>query len=182
MGNEDSDSKRDASSAEKSEREIMAEDYFEKQHNLAGQRRWYSQNASKNKKYYQWLGLVIIVAGAGTGFIQLWTPGVQDVNALLGVHWTAVITALLGALVVISKGIERIWDFDGTWLGYRKASESMKRERRLFINGAAPYDNCADDRKAFLLFINRIEEIIAEEQNNYWSNQDSKTQEQTGGK
>ncbi len=46
---------------------------------------------------------------------------------------------MLGVIVVVAKGIECIWDFDGTWLGYRKASEAMKREKRLFVNGAMDF-------------------------------------------
>jgi len=156
----------------------MAEDYFKKEFNLRGQRSWYSKKASRNKKYYQWLGFIIIVAAASTGVIQIWAPSPPD----KGIHWTNILAALLGALVVISKGVEHIWNFDGTWLGYRKASEGMNREMRLFINGAMAYENCANDREAFLLLIKRVEGIIAEEQNNFMSNQESNSNPQAGSK
>jgi len=79
----------------------------------------------------------------------------------------------------VSKGIEQIWDFDGTWLlGYRKANEAMKREQRLFINGAGSYGNYPDDKNAFLLFIDRIEAIITEEQKNYFGRLDDSVKPQ----
>ncbi len=89
METEDSNSKHDESSAEESNREKMARIYFENKNNLAGQRSWYSKNASKNKKYYQWLGLAIIAAGAGTGFVQIWAPPPPD--APDSVHWTVLL-------------------------------------------------------------------------------------------
>jgi len=161
----------------------MAEDYFEKDFNLRGQRSWYSKHASINKQCYQWLGLAIIVAGAAMGIIQIWAPievgSDSDGKEITSVHWTSIAAALLGALVVISKGIERIWDFDGTWLGYRKASEAMKREKRLFVNGAMVYEHCVNDHEAFLLFIKRVEGIITEEQNNFMGNHESNTNPST---
>ncbi len=146
----------------------MANEYFEKEHNLDKQRSWYSKKATKNKKYCQWLGLAVIIAGASTSFVQVWSGGPTTVS----VNWVAIVTAMLGAIVVIAKGIERIWDFDGTWLGYRKASEMMKREKRLFVNGAMDYAKYPNNRKAFLLFIERVESIIAEEKDEFWKKKD----------
>jgi hypothetical protein len=147
----------------------MANEYFEEKHNLDRQRSWYSGKASKNKKYCQWLGLAVILAGASTSFVQVWA----DSPTTVSVNWVAIVTALLGVTVVVAKGIERIWDFDGTWLGYRKASEAMKREKRLFVNSAMVYAEYPDNRKAFLLFIERVESIIAEEKDDFWKKRDS---------
>ncbi len=41
----------------------------------------------------------------------------------------------------------------------------MKRERRLFVNGAGEYSGLADEEAAFLRF---VEAIVAEEQRIYW--------------
>ena len=78
------------------------------------------------------------------------------------------VTAVLGLIVVLAKGVERIWNFEETWQGYRKASERMKREYRLYINGAGAYREVADEDQAYLRFVEAIEEIIAEEQQLYW--------------
>lgn len=39
----------------------------------------------------------------------------------------------------------------------------MKRERQLNINGAGPSRDITDDQECYVLFIERIEHVIAEE-------------------
>ena len=40
----------------------------------------------------------------------------------------------------------------------------MKRERRLYVNGAGEYRGLADEEEAFLRFVEAVEAIVAEEQ------------------
>jgi ABC-type multidrug transport system fused ATPase/permease subunit len=145
-------------------RVAMAKQYFEEKHNLGGQDQWYSNKASRNKAWHQWLGFIVIAAGAGTSLVQIWAPSSPETH----VHWVTILTAALGAIVVLAKGIERIWNFDDTWAAYRQASEAMKREQRLFINGAGPYVETPEDEAAYVLFVNHVERIIAEEQKSFW--------------
>ncbi len=154
-------------------RVAMAKQYFEEKYNLGGQEQWYSKKASRNKAWHQWLGFIVIAAGAGTSLVQIWAPAPPDTP----VHWVTILTAVLGAIVVLAKGIERIWNFDDTWAAYRQASETMKREQRLFINGAGPYVDTPEDEAAYVLFVNHVERIIAEEQKSFWANreEDSKS-------
>ncbi len=65
-------------------------------------------------------------------------------------------------------------------LGYRKASELMKREYRLYINAAGPYGD-ADEEAAYRLFVLNVEQIIAEEQQLFFRAGNSKTAEATAG-
>ena len=146
-------------------RVAIAKQYFEEKYNLDGQERWYSKKASLNKAWHQWLGFIIIAAGAGTSFFQIWAPSTPGTS----VHWVTILTAALGAIVVLAKGIERIWNFDETWAAYRQASEALKREQRLFINGAGPYVDTPEDEAAYVLFVNHVERIIAEEQKSFWA-------------
>lgn len=62
----------------------------------------------------------------------------------------------------------RIWRYDETWVEYRRASERMLRERRLFINVAGPYADITDEEESLRYFIETIEQIIAEEQKIYF--------------
>jgi len=50
-------------------RDDHAEHYFE--HDLAGQRRWYSKRASELKARAQTLGVTVVAAGATTTFMQV---------------------------------------------------------------------------------------------------------------
>jgi Protein of unknown function (DUF4231) len=125
---------------------------------LEDQRGWYSEKASRFKRWSQWLAVTVLAAGGLTTVVQV-------VPADL---WVKLVTAALGLIVVLAKGAERIWNFEETWQGYRKASERMKREYRLYINGAGPYREVADEERAYLRFVEAIEQIIAEEQQIYW--------------
>ena len=110
-----------------SDREARAERYFEQ--DLKGQREWYGKRASAYKNYTQILGLVVIAAGVATSFLQVFTPRL----------WVPAVTAGLGALVALAEGWQRITRYGETWIAYRTASERMKRERRLYLNGAGAY-------------------------------------------
>ena len=137
-------------------REARAERYFER--DLAGQRSWYGKRASGFKIHAQVLGIVVVGAGAATTFLQV----------LRDVRWVPVLTALLGALVALAEGWRQIARYDESWAAYRVASERMKRERRLYVNGAGDYRSLTDEEEAFLRFVEAVEAIVAEEQRIYW--------------
>jgi hypothetical protein len=52
-------------------------------------------------------------------------------------------------------------------VAYRTASERMKRERRLYLNGAGAYRGFDDDA-AYLALVESVEAILADEQQVYW--------------
>ncbi len=139
------------------DRDARADRYFEQ--DLKGQLEWYGRRASAYKNWTQLLGLVVISAGAATAFLQVLTPA----------NWIPVLTAGLGALVALAEGWQRIARHGETWIGYRAASERMKRERRLYSNGAGSYRGL-DDEPAFLQLVESVEAILAEEQQVYWRN------------
>ena len=139
-----------------SKRRSRADNFFNE--HLRDQRGWYSRKSSTYKRYSQWLSFLIIALGATTGLVQL-IPSPELVR------W---ISASLGAAVVLAKGLERIGRFEETWLTYRKASERMKREYRLYINDAGAYFEAPDEESAYRLFVETIEAVLAEEQQIYW--------------
>jgi len=138
-----------------SDREARAERYFEQ--DLKGQREWYGTRASAYKNYAQLLALVVIGAGAMTSFVQVFTPAT----------WVPAVSAGLGALVALAEGWQRIARYSETWISYRTASERLKRERRLYANGAGTYRGL-DEEHAYLQLVENVEAIIAEEQQVYW--------------
>jgi len=144
-------------------RRARADLYF-KEH-LRGQREWYSARSSRYRLRAQWLSLAIIVAGGLITFFQVF-QGEQC--KILGVAWPALVTALLALGIVAAEGVARIWRYQETWVAYRKASEEMKREYRLYINGAGAYEQIADEDAAYRAFVAGIEQVIAEEQQLYW--------------
>jgi hypothetical protein len=158
-------------------RRQRANRYFDE--DLRGQRKWYSARAGRQKGMHVWLSFVVLAAGAATAVTQLFAPASPDHAP--GV--VPIITALLGTLVVVAKGVERIWRFEDTWAGYRKASEAMKHEYRVYVNATGPYQAAADEEVRYKLLVERVERIVAEEQGAFWGRreeEDAPTPE-TGG-
>ncbi|MEN8178946.1 MAG: DUF4231 domain-containing protein [Pseudomonadota bacterium] len=143
---------------------------------LEGQEGWYNSKATNYKMWSKWLGLLIIAAGAGTTLVQIWATGAEPTS----VGWTAIVTALLGVLVILAKGIERLWTFDENWLNYRQASEAIKREKRYYINAAGPYRDENNESAAYRLFVERVEDIIMAEQHTFWQNSGRPNEKESG--
>ncbi len=125
---------------------------------LEDQRGWYDRKAGRYKRWSQWLAFTVLAAGGLTILVQIFPAD----------FWAKIVTCGLSLTVVLAKGLERIGNFEEGWLGYRKAAERMKREYRLYINGAGGYREAADEERAYLQFVDAIEGIIAEEQQIYW--------------
>ena len=70
--------------------------------------------------------------------------------------------------MAVAEGWQRTARYAETWQSYRVASERMKRERRLYVNGAGEYRGLVDEEEAFLRFVESVEAIIAEEQQIFW--------------
>jgi uncharacterized protein YigE (DUF2233 family) len=75
--------------------------------------------------------------------------------------------AVLGAFVAILTAVERIYRYGENWRKYRQTLEALKRERALFDNNVGPYK---DRQAAFDLFVERGEQLIAEETGRYFQN------------
>ena len=119
------------------------------------QRSWYSRKAGTFKERAQRIDMAII----GAGVLVAVLPVLKPAGAT---HWTAIAASILGGAIVIFQGLHRVFRYSDIWPEYRKASERMKREWRMFVNGAEPYD-CADT-EANRRYVANLERIIAEEQ------------------
>jgi hypothetical protein len=132
-------------------------DYFF-QNVLENQREWYSTKAGTQKKRHLFFAISVIVLGALISCLQ-----VLDAAA-----WVRYLTATLGALVSVFRAIDTLLRPGEAWQGYRKASENMKREYRLYINNADIYADASGEDAAFQLLVVRLETVLAEEQQLFW--------------
>ncbi|MGQ0591729.1 MAG: DUF4231 domain-containing protein [Gammaproteobacteria bacterium] len=128
---------------------------------LEGQREWYSKGARKQKRRYLAFSICVIVLGALISLLQVLDTAV----------WVPFLTAALGAAVAISRAVDALLRPGETWQAYRKASEGMKREYRLYLNNADAYAAAEDEASAYRLLVERVEAIIAEEQQLFWQSQ-----------
>lgn len=120
------------------------------------QQRWYSERAGQFKSRSQWIDLAILLAGA-------LIAAFPAMKLLDGVVWPEIVVPLLGALVVVCQGAQRVFRYAETWLAYRRASERMKHEWRAFIHAVPPY-GAEDEEAARIAYVAALQEAIAEEQ------------------
>lgn len=137
-------------------RREKAEYYFETV--LSGQLAWYSEKAGQQKSRYLFFAIAVIILGALISVLQIFSPQ----------PWVAAATALLGAAVAVLRSVDTLLRPNETWQAYRKASEGMKREYRLYLNNAGSYAQAADEEAAYRLLIEHVETVIAEEQKLFW--------------
>lgn len=119
---------------------------------------WYSTKADLQKKRHYIFAISVIALGALISFLQV----------LDAAEWIKYLTAALGAAISLIRALDSFLRPGETWQTYRKASENMKREQRLFINNADDYRKAANEEDAYRLFVERVEMVLAEEQQLYW--------------
>jgi hypothetical protein len=137
-------------------RAAFADRYYDQ--DLKKQRQWYSDKANALKKRGEAIAFLVIFLGTATTFVQALPDG----------SWKSIVSAALGASIVIVEGWKKIARYDDTWRAYRAASERMKHERRLYVNAAGSYEE-RDEEKARKVFVSAVEDIISEEQQLFWS-------------
>ncbi len=135
---------------------IRADYYFNTV--LENQRDWYSTKAGVHKRRHIFFAIVVIVLGAAISCLQV----------IDTVAWIRYLTAALGASVSVFRAIDALLRPGEIWQGYRKASENMKREYRLYVNNADAYTDAIDNDTAYRLLVERTETVLAEEQQLFW--------------
>jgi hypothetical protein len=125
---------------------------------LQNQHEWYSEKAGAQKRRHLFFAISVIVLGGAISCLQVIQTD----------FWIKCLTAGLGASISILRAIDALLRPGETWQGYRKASENMKREYRLYINNATIYDDASDEEAAYLLLVERVETVLAEEQQLFW--------------
>lgn len=138
--------------------------------------RWYSQwsffdsKATENKNRYYRTQLIV-----GLGSVTV--PVLVGINPI---DTTAdsilyVVTVIISLAVAMSTAIESLYTFGDNWRSYRAAAENLHQEKSLYDVKAGRY---ADNAQGFLRFVERCEEIIAQ-QNGRWIQSQEKSAEQT---
>jgi heat shock protein HspQ len=125
---------------------------------LENQRDWYSAKAGTQKGRHLFFAVSVIVLGAVISCLQ----------AIEAAAWVRYLTAALGASVSVFRAVDTLLHPGETWQGYRKASENMQREYRLYINNADVYADASDEEAAYRLLVERVETVLAEEQQLFW--------------
>jgi hypothetical protein len=129
---------------------------------LKNQREWYSKKAGRQKTWHLFYAITVIILGSVISCLQ-----VIEMTEML----VRYLTAGLGAAVAVFRALDTLLHPSETWQGYRKASEGMKREYRLYINNADAYTDAPNEDAAYRLLVERVETVLAEEQQLFWQTQ-----------
>lgn len=136
--------------------------------------RWYSQwsffdtKATENKNRYYRTQLIV-----GIGSVSV--PVLVGINAVgIAQQILYFVTVFISLSVAMATAIESLYTFGDNWRSYRSAAEDLRQEKSLYDVKAGKY---ANNRQAFVRFVERCEEIIAQ-QNGRWVQSQEKAAEQ----
>ncbi len=112
---------------------------------------WYDVHASRTRIAYQALRVLTIVLAAAIPVVAV-------------ADGSSIITAALGSAIVVTEGLQQLFQFHNRWVDYRSAWNALERERRLYQSAAGPYAQRDDPDR---LLAERIEVIIESENVNW---------------
>lgn len=113
---------------------------------LEDQLGWYGRKSRAAQRAFKRLKVVEIVVAAA-------------VPVVAGVSGPALLTAALGATVVVLESMQHLFQWQTNWVLYRSTAEALKHERFLFLSAAGPYAG-ADK---FRVLAERLEGLVSQE-------------------
>ena len=112
------------------------------------------KSESSQNKYRTWR-VILIILSVSIPFLTLLTDWNQQIRYAV---------AGAGVLIAAIEGFLGLYKFQEDWVNNRKAAESLKREKFLYLTKSGDYKG----EGAFELFVSRIENILAQE-NKSWA-------------
>jgi hypothetical protein len=116
---------------------------------------YYSDKATKAKRWFYFLRVVEITGAASIPFLS----GLNTKDNSLG--W---IIGGVGVIIGVTAGLIGLLKSQENWITFRSTAEQLKHERYIFETSVAPYET--SDR--FANFVSRIEQMISSE-NSVWA-------------
>ncbi len=132
---------------------------------------WYDSKSMKNQWWFKRLRLAEISAAATIPLLagHVGQDGPPLIPALLGI---------LGIIVAVIAGVLGLYQFEHRWTQYRTTSETLKKEKFLFLTGSDPFDRTPDEN--YGLLVRRVENLVSEE-NTSWAQNMMKGSEGSDG-
>ena len=130
-----------------------------------GQKKYYSKNASYNKKKFHMLQIIVILSGALIPIVN--TIDFGDNSTLINDE-IRIASSILGGVVLVAASILQLIKYQENWIQYRTTSESLKKEKQLFLYEIGDYD-IADSKVRFKLFVERIESSLSTQNTRFFA-------------
>jgi hypothetical protein len=132
---------------------MQPEEYL--QQRVDDQIAWYDRKSQSAQRSYKRLRLLEILVAASI-------PVLSGFNAMI--PSAALIIALAGVLLTVVAGLLSLYRYQEIWVNYRGVSESLRREKFLFLTRTTPYDVPSP----LPLLVERAEALMSQE-NNTWT-------------
>ena len=116
---------------------------------------FFDKKSESNQRLYRTWRVILIILSVSIPFMTLLTEWDQNIKFAV---------AGAGVLIAAIEGFLGLFKFQEDWVNNRKAAESLKREKFLYLTKAGDYKK----EGAFDLFVSRIENILAQE-NKSWA-------------
>ncbi len=130
---------------------------------------WHDRKAVLNKRLYLSFQTAIVVLAVVTSVTTA-----LDLQNFVAPWWAIPVGA--SALVSIMTALQKVFQFQELWIGYRTTAESLRKERYLHLVRTGEYGfSDSPDR----LFVERVENILSR-QTSGWASQQSKTTNRKG--
>lgn len=122
---------------------------------LADQIDWYNDSGVWNKHWFMTLRWTEVVAAALIPFLS----GRTDPKKPL----ISISIGILGVLIAVCAATSSLFQFQERWIEYRTTSESLKKEKFLYLTHVEPYH----DDEAFGTLVQRVETLVSKENTNW---------------
>lgn len=102
----------------------------------------------------------------------------QAINAETENFWVTflnAVPAVLSGLVAVATALENVQNYGNNWRAFQTASDGLERERALFEANSGPYRRNANP---YRLFVERTEDVIAQESGRYFARQAAQMSEE----
>jgi hypothetical protein len=106
---------------------------------------WYRTAAIRSRRSHRIADLSALVLSAAIPVLAIALPS------------QPVITAVVGSVLVIVAGARAIFHWQENYLRFSQAREEVERQRRLYLVGAAPYDEPATRNQELIRAVSGIE-------------------------
>jgi hypothetical protein len=127
---------------------------------------WYNRKSEMNQWWFRILRIVEIIAAASIPLLAGYVDSLPPIKVVVG---------SLGLLVAVIAGVLGLYQFQELWTGYRTTCEALKQEKYLFLTKTEPYDQ----NESFALFVQRVENVMANEHSNWIQRMRAGAQEKT---
>jgi len=122
--------------------------------------KWYEEKSQSNQSWYKRLKLIELVASVTIPFF----------TGLIGSNYGSsktliILVGVLGIVIALIEGALHLYKYQENWIEYRKSAEFFRREKLLYLTGAAHYK---DNPNKLQTLVERIE-TYGQNENQSWS-------------